>query len=89
MRMRHRPAFTGTELEEVYPAPHCHWNFPDHVLRVEHTISIARQLMKMRFNQAHLMHLLDNYSVADLACGDATIPRALCKDPVLGDFAAG
>jgi hypothetical protein len=82
MRMRLRPAWSEAELAAFCPVPHKHTDYRSHIVRVEHTISLGRALL--RESQ------MDGYvSVADLSCGDAVIPRALCDDPVLGDFAPG
>ncbi len=82
MRVRLRPAWSETELAEICPAPHDHTRYRSHIIRVEHTISVGAALIRET-----MWH--DPVTVADLSCGDATIPRALCPDPVLGDFAPG
>lgn len=82
-RVRVRPAHSPEELARIYARPHDHWKHPDHWLRVEHTISLAKQLMWQSGET------VGEFTVADLACGDAAIPRALCPDPVLGDLAPG
>ena len=81
MRIRLRPAYSAAELAALYAVPHDHSQFPDHLPRVECTISLAKALLRHAGNSAP--------SVADLSCGDAVIARALCPDPVLGDLAPG
>lgn len=75
---RHRqfPKYTDEELALMYAEPHDHREWSDHVNRVEETISFAKS------------HALFG-RVADLACGDAAIARALSSEPILGDYAPG
>ena len=80
MRVRLRPAYSDEELRAIYPLPHDHTRWPDHLVRVEETIELARQLCP----------LAD--SVADLSCGDAAIARAVATSKtalILGDLAPG
>ncbi len=81
MRVRLRPAWSAAELAALCPVPHDHHEYPSHTIRVEHTISLARALCRETGVEARV--------VADLSCGNATIPRALCGAPILGDFAPG
>jgi len=81
VRVRLRPPCTPDELVEFYSTPHDHTRYPDHTLRVEHTVSLAKDLCRLTGTGPRL--------VADLSCGNATIPRALCDQPVLGDIAPG
>jgi hypothetical protein len=76
--MRLRPAWNETQLREFYPVPHDHTHWPDHIVRVERTIEFARKMGVPEI-------------VADLACGDAAIGRALVPSGrlILGDFAPG
>lgn len=79
MRIRLRPAYSAEELAKIYAVPHAHAWWPDHRLRVEETIKLAREL-----------GVPD--TVADLSCGDAVIGRALAFTGMklyLGDFAPG
>lgn len=89
MRKRLRPALTPVELQLLYPQPHEHTRWPDHLIRVEETIALGRELLIGDVE-------LDIYPpvVADLSCGDATIARALRGEMeggqvILGDFAPG
>jgi hypothetical protein len=81
VRLRLRPAWDEEELARFCPHPHNHADYPSHIIRVEHTISLGWALLRAE--------RVKSPSVADLSCGDAVIPRALCDDPVLGDFAPG
>jgi hypothetical protein len=77
MRVRLRPAYSPEYLAELYPKPHDHTRWPDHIIRVDATIALARD-----------MGVPD--VVADLSCGDAAIGRALAPASlILGDFAPG
>lgn len=86
MRIRFRPAYNDAELAQIYAEPHQHAGWPDHVLRVEATIALARDL----FAHAGIPR-----TIADLSCGDAAIAgRIAAKHPevnrlYLGDLAAG
>jgi len=82
VRVRLRPAWSEAELAELCPVPHDHTKYRSHIVRVEHTISLGQALLRDTEMPAVV-------TVADLSCGDAVIPRALCADPVLGDFAPG
>ena len=87
MRMRLRPAWSEAELRLLYPAPHDHTRWPDHLVRVEETIKLAHELAP------------HPDVIADLSCGDAAIARALAgmtgDNPalgprvILGDLAPG
>lgn len=92
MRIRLRPAHGETALAELYARPHRHDCWPDHVVRVEETIRLGRELIEVTgFPDV----------IADLSCGDAVIARALAQDSpgamppaqpprvVLGDLAPG
>ncbi len=81
MRVRLRPAWSEAELTELCPVPHDHAKYRSHIVRVEHTISLGQALCRETG--------MTPATVADLSCGDAVIPWALCEDPVLGDFAPG
>ncbi len=77
MRIRLRPAWTREQLAVFCPVPHDHTHWPDHIVRVDKTIELARELGVPE-------------TIADLACGDAAIGRALAPAKlILGDFAAG
>lgn len=79
---RTRPAYSPKELKELYKEPHDHTRWPDHEHRVSETIAFAKEMI-----------LCDRWpsveQIVDLACGDATIARALSFEPILGDFAPG
>lgn len=88
-------------LAELYSSPHAHDKWPDHVHRVKDTISFAKahglHLPGVDLGDSPEDHLHPDLQgghvqcnhVADLSCGDATIARALCLTPILGDFAPG
>lgn len=77
MRRRLRPAHTPQRLAELYAAPHDHSRWPDHVLRVERTIEVARSIGPVE-------------SVADLSCGSAAVANAVdARRVILGDLAPG
>lgn len=77
MRVRLRPAYAPGDLAALYPVPHDHTRWPDHLARVDTTIELARELGVPDM-------------VADLSCGDAAIGRALAPGTlILGDFAPG
>lgn len=77
MRVRLRPAWSRDQLMAFCPRPHDHTHWPDHIVRVDDTIQLARDMGVPSV-------------VADLACGDAAIGRALAPDRlILGDFASG
>jgi hypothetical protein len=82
MRIRLRSAPSKDELDRLYPAPHQHRRWPDHILRVAATVEMAR---KLPFPQ--------NGTLADLSCGDATIAYQMRASHgaklILGDYAPG
>lgn len=87
MRIRLRPAYSPAELAELYPVPHDHTRWADHLVRVAETTGAGRELMNLSGHPA---------VIADLSCGDAVIPRDLigystqhAKRVILGDFAPG
>lgn len=84
MRIRLRPAHCPAELAALYPVPHGHARWPDHVERVARTISFARGFYPAGSDGCRGV-------IADLSCGDAAIARALgpAARVLLGDIAAG
>lgn len=77
MIKRLRPAYTEEELNELYAVPHDHSIFPDHVLRVQDTVSLALELIDSTCLYA-----------ADLSCGDAYILDQLpIHVKIYGDYA--
>jgi hypothetical protein len=82
MRVRLRPAYSPEELAVLYPEPHDHTRWADHLARVEETIKVALELYQTAGG-----------IVADLSCGDAATPRAVASERgaelILGDFAPG
>lgn len=85
-RVRLRPAYDEAQLAELYPVPHDHTRWPDHIVRVDQTIALARDLAP------------DAKVIADLSCGDAAIARELAGAAaahgeqvqlILGDYAPG
>lgn len=84
---RLRDKHTPEMLAEIYREPHDHLKFEDHILRVNSTVALASWLMRDR----------EDFSVADLSCGNAEVVNRL-DDPFygmsvgetyLGDFAPG
>lgn len=77
MRTRLRPVYTDDQLLNIYPKPHNHSQFKDHILRVEKSIELLKQ-----YNTYE--------SIADLSAGDATIINSLESDKkYIGDYAPG
>jgi SAM-dependent methyltransferase len=80
MRTRLRPRYTDEELAKVYEKPHDHMAFPDHHLRVDATIVLARWFCGFR----------DVRTAADLSCGNGQILKALnVQKAYFGDYAPG
>lgn len=78
MRKRLRPAYIPEQLSTIYATPHDHTRWPDHLLRVNTTIELARWTA----SQNHCM------TVADLSCGDGAIIKALgMLNRHVGDYA--
>jgi hypothetical protein len=72
-----RQAYDEKSLKNIYPSPHDHTGFHDHILRVQATIAVARWLGPIS-------------TAADLSAGDATIINSLEVDKkYIGDFAPG
>jgi hypothetical protein len=69
------------EMLLLYPRPHDHTRWADHIIRVDQTIRMAEALLPK------------GGTVADLSCGDAAIARSLqathAAHAILGDYAAG
>lgn len=77
MRKRLRPAYSPEELRRLYSAPHDYRRWPDHHLRVNVTIQVAKYLGVAA-------------RVADLSCGAGIIATSLgAHEVILGDFAPG
>lgn len=77
-RERLRPAYSAKDLARHYKRPHNHFDNADHRLRIALTIPLTRAL-------AGTVE-----SVADLACGDATVAYAVnAPRRYLGDLAPG
>ena len=78
-RVRLRPAHSAETLAELYAVPHEHTRFPDHRLRVDATIALARWMAADGVDRA-----------ADLSCGDGAVLKAVpAAKRVFGDFAPG
>ena len=78
MRMRLRPAYQPDELARIYPQPHDHTRWVDHLIRVDVTVALARG------------HVDQPATAADLSCGDAAIVKGLNpRRAYLGDYAPG
>ena len=69
-----RPFYTPEELSRVYSEPYDSTKWPDHVLRVQYTAKLLREM--------------DPESVADLSCGDGEIVRqsGVTCPVTLGDY---
>lgn len=68
---------TEEELRRIYQRPHEHSNWPDHVIRVNKTIEIAKSLSGIS-------------SAADLSAGDAKIITSIgVINMYIGDYAGG
>jgi hypothetical protein len=77
MRTRLRPVYTDVEMQNIYPKPHNHTQFKDHILRVQKSIELLQEYSTYN-------------SIADLSAGDATIINSLdAKQKYLGDYAPG
>jgi hypothetical protein len=91
VRSRLRPAYSPEELARLYAVPHRHDLWPDHVLRVNATTALGRELLGMLSTPPA--------AIADLSCGDGTIARSLFQAVIdsgaeegtlfLGDLAPG
>lgn len=80
VRERLRPAHSPDELARIYPKPHDHTRWNDHVARVATTITFARSTMGPIHGDA-----------ADLSCGDGAVLAGLDVEGhrYCGDFAPG
>ena len=77
MRTRLRPVYTDDELLNIYPKPHSHTQFKDHILRVQKSIELLKEYSSYN-------------SIADLSAGDATIINSLeAEKKYYGDYAPG
>jgi hypothetical protein len=75
MITRLRPKHSQERLAEIYATPHNHTAWPDHVLRVNRTLEIAKTISNVE-------------AVADLSAGDAFIINSLdCAKSFIGDYA--
>ena len=68
MRERLRAPYTDAELADLYSNTYDHRQWPDHIERVEQTITFARRVFPTAA------------SVADLSCGDGAIASHLARD---------
>jgi hypothetical protein len=79
VRQRLRPAHTPEQLARIYARPHDHRRWPDHHLRVDATIALARWMAGGTVGRA-----------ADLSCGNGAVLAAIDAEvKVFGDFAPG
>jgi len=77
MRQRLRSAYEDDALKNIYPVPHNHLQFADHIIRVNTSIDLLKKFGSYE-------------SIADLSAGDATIINSLESDQkYIGDFAPG
>jgi hypothetical protein len=75
MIKRLRDKYTDEQLKNIYSKPHEHHHWLDHVIRVNRTIEVAKQIE-------------DVSSVADLSAGDAAIINSLdAEHKYIGDYA--
>lgn len=84
-RHRNRPKYSESELKIVYPQPHVHTKWEDHIHRVDRTIQVGLDFIGTGNCE---------YYMADLSCGDGAIVNAIddfqcCATKFLGDFAPG
>lgn len=78
-RQRLRPAYTDDQLAALYRTPHDHRRWPDHHLRVDVTIAVARWMADNRVQSA-----------ADLSCGNGAVLDAVpAEEKHFGDLAPG
>lgn len=76
---RLRPEYSEERLRELYRTPHDHRRWPDHRLRVDVTIAVARWMAGAGVQSA-----------ADLSCGNGAILDAVpAAAKHYGDFAPG
>ena len=76
---RLRPAYSEDELARLYARPHDHTRWPDHHLRVDATLAVARWMARDGIGSA-----------ADLSCGNGHILRSLdARRKYFGDYAPG
>jgi hypothetical protein len=92
-RVRLREAHAAEQLAAMYPRPHDHTRWADHVERVEKTIGFGKAMIDD--------HGWPPASIADLSAGNAAIARALAAhitgrwghprgvNLILGDYAPG
>ena len=90
-RQRLRPAYDRDELARIYPAPHQHDRWPDHVERVAATIALGEHLIDCAGAPV--------LAIADLSAGDGAILNGCAAYAtersgrgcalILGDFAPG
>lgn len=74
-----RPFYTPEELAKVYARPYVHTRWPDHIIRVNTTIHVAR----------YMRDAIGADEGYDFSAGDGAILRACdLKYPVFGDFRA-
>lgn len=91
MRKKLRDPYNREQLAGLYPTPHRHDVFPDHIERVKTTIEFAVEHAGPYVQREPFM-----YFVADLSTGDAAIPRGILEafppskvSLILGDIADG
>lgn len=78
-RQRLRPAHSPAELQGLYRTPHDHRRWPDHHLRVDVTVQVARWMAGDGVGSA-----------ADLSCGNGAILDAVpAQWKYFGDLAPG
>jgi hypothetical protein len=84
---RLRGPYSAVQLHQLYGRGYDHTRWKDHVLRVDHTVTLGSQLVR-----GQGLHLL-----GDLSCGDGAVPLGIqqaCpevdwhpRSPILGDYA--
>ena len=79
-RRRLRPAYSPEQLQSLYRTPHDHSRWPDHHLRVNVTVQVARWLVRDKAVE----------SAADLSCGDGyVLGQVPARRKFYGDLAPG
>ncbi|MFI1030735.1 hypothetical protein [Streptomyces sp. NPDC020951] len=78
-RRRLRTAYSAEQMEELYRTPHDHRRWPDHRLRVDVTVQVAKWMAGGGVQSA-----------ADLSCGNgAILEQVPAQQKFYGDFAPG
>jgi len=80
VRTRLHKKYTARELAELYPVPHDHVFWEEHIKRVDYTIALLQEYLSRNIC----------VSAADLSCGNGAILRSLdIETKFFGDYAEG